>query len=100
MTICTHLCDCGNIGERELTISYKYRPYHSGHGEYPDEGESATINWIKIGGVKGVEVYPPDDYITKEIIPRCVADWHGEAEAHAEAKYKRMREELAIRRAA
>ena len=97
MTICTHTVDCGPLGEVELTISYKYRPYHSGHGEYPDEGESATIGYIKLGSQ---EVDVSDDYIDAEIIPACIADWHGEAEAQAEAKGDLEREELAIRRAA
>ena len=55
MTICTHTVDCGPLGEVELTISYKFRPAHAGRGIEPDESESATIYWIKLGGVDGHE---------------------------------------------
>jgi len=92
MTICAHLVDCGPLGEVELTVSYKYRPARSGHGVCPDSPESAGIGWIKIGGHQGVEVEVSDDYISDEIIPACVADWHGEEEVAAEAKGEAMRE--------
>lgn len=79
MSICTHTTDCGPLGEVALTVSYKYRPSHNGRGIEPDEAPSATIYWIKVGGVHGVEVDVADDYITDEIIPACVADWNGDA---------------------
>ncbi len=93
MTICTHTADCGVIGEQDLTISYKHSQGRSGRGIEPDESESASIYWIKIGGVNGVEVELVDDYITREIIPACVADWHGEEESAADYKREQMRDE-------
>ena len=104
MTTCTHTTDCGPLGEIELTISYKFRPARSGRGIEPDEAASATIYWIKLGGVDGVEVNPSDDYITDEIIPACVADWNAEKEAareaYADAFRQEMREVLARKEAA
>lgn len=104
MTICTHTTDCGPLGEVELTISFKFRPARPGHGIEPDEAESATIYWIKIGGTDGVEVEVSDDYITDEIIPACVADWNAEKEAareaYADAFRQEMREVLARKEAA
>lgn len=85
MTTCTHTVDAGPLGEVDLTISYKYRPFRSGRGSEPDERESACIYWIKIGGESGVEVPVSDDYIIDEIIPACVADWNSGAESAAEA---------------
>ena len=93
MTTCTHTVECGPLGEVDLTISYKYRPFRAGRGIEPDEHESACIYWIKIGGESGVEVPVSDDYISDEIIPACVADWHGEIEASAESHADMMREE-------
>ena len=93
MTICTHTADCGVIGEQDLTISYKHCPGRSGRGIEPDESESASIYWIKIGGVNGVEVVLSDDYITGEIIPACVADWRGEDEYAQERYAENLREE-------
>lgn len=84
MAICNHTTDCGPLGEVELTISYKFRKGHRGTRIDPSEPDSATIYWIKIGGIDGVEVDVSDDYITDEIIPACVADWHGEALSAAE----------------
>lgn len=104
MTICTHTVDCGPLGEVELTISYKFRPANSGRGIEPDEAASATIYWIKVGGADGVEVEVSDDYINDEIIPACIADWHGDreasAEAYAAAERQEYRESLAVKAAA
>ena len=104
MTICTHTVDCGAVGEVELTISYKFRPAHAGRGIEPDESESATIYWIKLGGVDGVEVNVADGYINDEIIPACVEDWNAEREvareAYADAVRQEMRQHLAIKEAA
>lgn len=84
MAICTHTTDCGPLGEVELTISYKYSAPRSGRRVDPDEAESATIYWIKVGGVNGVEVEVADDYITDEIIPACVDDWTSDSVSAAE----------------
>lgn len=105
MALCTHTVDCGPLGEVELTISYRYRPARSGRGQYPDEAESATIYWIKIGGQAGVEVEVADDYITDEIIPACVEDWHGDSMSAAEqyqdaVRVERLEREAVERRAA
>lgn len=61
MTICIHTVECGPLGEVDLTISYKYRPFRAGRCIEPDEHESACIYWIKIGGESGVEVPVSDD---------------------------------------
>lgn len=98
MTICTHTVECGPLGEVELTVSYKHIPAHNGRGIEPNEAEGATIYWIKIGGADGVEVDVADDYIADEIIPACLADWHGAIEVAAESRGEQMREEM--RRAA
>jgi len=101
MTICTHTVECGPLGEVELTVSYKYRTPRNGRGIEPNEPESASIYWIKVGGANGVEVSVADDYVADEIIPACVADWNGETEAAAEqysdaVRFERMeRERLA-----
>ena len=104
MTTCTHTVDCGPLGEVELTISYKFRPAHAGRGIEPDESESATIYWIKLGGVDGAEVNVSDDYITDEIIPCCVDDWNSgkesATEAYADAVRQEMRQHLALKAAA
>lgn len=104
MTTCTHTTDCGPLGEVELTISYKFRPARPGKGIEPDEAESATIYWIKLGGVDGVEVNVADDYINDEIIPCCVEDWNAEREvareAYADAVRQEMRQHLALKVAA
>ena len=84
MTICTKTVDCGPLGEVELTISYKFSKGHRGTRIDPSESDSASIHWIKVGGVNGVEVDVADDYITDEIIPACVADWNGDAMSAAE----------------
>lgn len=76
--------DCGVLGEQDLTISYKYRPAHNGRRIEPDEAESASIYWVKIGGIHGVEVDLSDDYINDEIIPACVDDWNAESMSAAE----------------
>ena len=103
MTTCTHTVDCGPLGEVELTVSYKYRPAVIGFGNELDHAASATIYWVKIGGIDGVEVNVSDDYIAGEIIPACVADWNGDADIAAEAKAdsrKEMRQHLAMKVAA
>ena len=100
MTTCTHTTDCGPLGEVELTISYKFRPAHAGRGIEPDESESATIYWIKLGGADGVEVNVSDDYINDEIIPACMDDWDSAAEAYADAVRQEMHQHLAIKEAA
>lgn len=93
MTICTHTVDCGPLGEVDLTVSYKHHAKRNGGRIDPAEPETVTIYWIKIGGTDGVEVDVADDYITDEIIPACIADWNGEAEASAEAHADALREE-------
>lgn len=93
MALCTHTCDCGPLGEVELTISYRYVSPHNGRGIEPNEPESASIYWIKIGGHAGVEVNVADDYITDEIIPACVEDWHGSAEIAAQEYEAAVRQE-------
>ena len=104
MAICTHTTDCGPLGEVELTISYKYSAPHNGRGIDPNESASASIYWIKVGGVNGVEVEVADDYISAEIIPACVEDWTAEcmsaAEQYADAVREERREREIERRAA
>lgn len=105
MALCTHTVDCGPLGEVELTISYRYSPARSGRGQYPDEPETAFVNWIKIGGHAGVEVDVADDYITDEIIPACCEDWHGDIEMAAQhyedaVRVERLEREAVERRAA
>jgi len=104
MTTCTHTVDCGPLGEVELTVSYKFRPAVKGFGNEPDHAASATIYWIKLGGVDGVEVNVADGYINDEIIPACVEDWNAEREvareAYADAVRQEMRQHLALKEAA
>lgn len=103
MTTCTHTVDCGPLGEVELTVSYKYRPAVKGFGNEPDHAASATIYWVKLGGIDGVEVNVSDDYITGEIIPACVDDWNSGKESAAEAKADarlEMHQHLALKVAA
>lgn len=78
MTICTHTTDCGPLGEVELTVSYRYAKGRRATQIDPAEPEHAYVNWIKVGGINGVEVEVSDDYIEAEIVPHCIADWHGE----------------------
>lgn len=92
MTTCTMIVDCGLLGEQELTISYKYHEGFPGSRMEPSEGESATIYTIKFGGTEGVEVDLPDDFISDEVIPHCVADWHGEIEYAQERYAEQLRE--------
>jgi len=80
MTICTHTTECGPLGEVELTISYHYHKPIKAREDQPGCAEFATIGWIKIGGTEGVEVNVSDDYVSDEIIPACIADWHGDAD--------------------
>lgn len=105
MAICTHITDCGPLGEVELTISYKYRPARNGRSQYPDEPETAFVSWIKVGGTDGVEVEVADDYIADEIIPACVEDWTSDsvsaADQYADAvRIERMEREAVERLAA
>lgn len=93
MSMTTMVVDCGPLGEIEWTISYRYWPGFKGTQFEPSESENAHINWIKIGGYKGVEVFPSDDYITDEVVPHCLADYHGIMEEAAERKAYEMREE-------
>jgi len=86
MAICTHTVDCGPLGEVELTISYKRHAGRRATQFEPSEAETATIYWIKIGGVNGVEVDVSEDYITDEIIPACVEDWNSESMSAAEER--------------
>ena len=96
MTICTFTADCGVLGERELTVSYKFSKGHRGTRIDPSEPDSATIYWIKFGGEKGIEVNLPDDFIADEIIPHCVEDYNGESSAAAEAHADMLRDELRL----
>lgn len=96
MTICTFTADCGVLGELPLTVSYKFSKGHCGTRIDPSEPDSASIYWIKIGGVNGVEVNLPDDFITDEIIPFCVEDYIGESSAAAEAHADMQREEMRL----
>ena len=93
MTTCTMIVDCGMLGERELTISYKYYRGFRGSDYDPEESESASIYWIKFGGDSGIEVDLPDDFITNEVIPHCVADYNGEADYAAEAHADQIKED-------
>jgi len=92
MTICTMMVDCGQLGDQELTISYKYSKGFRQTQYEPGESESATIYWIKLGGSEGVEVDLTDDFITDEVIPHCVADWNGEIEYSQERHAEDLRE--------
>lgn len=94
MTTCTMVVDCGLLGELELTVSYKYYRGFKGNAFQPEEHESASIYWIKIGGSEGIEVDLPDDFVTDEVIPHCVADYNGDAEGAAEERASRMREDF------
>lgn len=95
MATCIHTVECGPLGEVDLTISYKYRPFRAGRGSEPDERESACIYWIKIGGESGVEVAVADDYIIDEIIPACVADWNSGADGESEYRTEHLYREAA-----
>lgn len=76
-TTTTMLVDCGPLGEVELTVSYRYSKARRATLDQPGEPETAFINWIKIGGINGVEVTLSDDYINA-VIPHCIEDWKGE----------------------
>lgn len=91
MTTCTHIADCGVLGELELTISYRARNGFKGSRFERAEIDSATIYSIRLGGPNGFEVNLPDDYIADEIIPACVADWNGGADSRAEEIADRRR---------
>lgn len=93
MTTCTMMVDCGQLGDQELTISYKYSKGFRQTQLEPGESEWAGIYWIKLGGSEGVEVDLTDDFITDEVIPHCVADWNGEIEYAQERHAENMREE-------
>jgi hypothetical protein len=93
MATCTITVDCGLIGEQDLTISYKYYKGFKGNAFEPEEHESASIYWIKIGGSEGVEVDLPDDFVVDELIPHCVEHYNGEADGAAEEHADRLREE-------
>lgn len=70
--ITTMLINGGDLGEIEITISFKYYPPRLGRGHEPDQSSSAGIYWVKVGGYNGVEVFPPEDFVTDEIVPHCV----------------------------
>jgi hypothetical protein len=89
--ITTMLVDGGDLGEMEITISYRYCKPHNGKGIEPNESASATIGWIKVGGIDGVEVSPPDDFVADEIIPHCVSNWEDDS-ADAAAEIVRQRD--------
>lgn len=87
----TMLIDGGDLGEMEITISFRYRKPRNGKGIEPNESATATIGWIKVGGIDGAEVFPPDDFVADEIIPHCVAVWEGDSE-DAAAEIVRQRD--------
>lgn len=89
--ITTMLIDGGDLGEMEITISYRYCKPHNGRGVEPNESATATIGWIKVGGIDGTEVFPPDDFIADEIIPHCVEHWQ-EEDIDAAAEIIRQRD--------
>ena len=94
MATTTMIVPCETIGEQELTISYKAHKGFKGTQFEPAEVETVTVYWAKLGGPDGFDVTDsiPEFYMNEEIIPHCLDDHNGYAQAAAEEKAERMRE--------
>lgn len=98
MAITEMLIDAGDLGEMEISISYTYLKPHNGRGIEPDESASATIHWIKVGGLGGVKIDVPESFLP-EVVAHCVADYEGDG-CDVDVLIDRMKDERAERAAA